>query len=190
MTVEAGIKMQKFSLLYTILYSLTLASVTVLSEPYTWVLGPEMQKLTDAEQNFVIEHLQNIDAYHSELMRLNIHLIRNPNDVDALTDKEYFLDVLAAEEGILTCIRNRIISCEPIEWELLNNYVTNLKLEYLTVYISLYRCFESLNMIEARETTKKVEDRKELQEKINSWREERHKYRDSVRSGELLDELS
>lgn len=175
--------MQKITLLATIVCSsMLLLCVSAVPNPFGWKLEPEFQSLEKEERNHIIEHKRNIDTYQGELRRLEKELVGKPTDAGLLTDKEYYLDVLAAEEGMLACIKNKIIRGEQVEWQDISDYVPNFK------YIrSLYKKINLINAIEAGETEGSAT---QLKQQIESELEARRNFRDSLKTGELPELLN
>lgn len=89
-------------------------------------LESEFQNLQGEQRSSIIKIKRNIEIYQKVLKKLNKQREQNPSDVYASSEKEYYLDVLDTEQGILDSIKNRINRGERVNWDTIIQF-TNLK---------------------------------------------------------------
>lgn len=139
-------------------------------------LEPEFEILGD-RKDFIKEHRHDILIYKGHLRGLERRLRKDLTDVGVFTDMQYYMDLLATEEGIIECIKKKIEHDEPIDWDGLNNYVPDLK--YLKL---LWRYKRAINS-KAISYVVKIE----LMREIKLLIDERNKFRENLRSCNLLE---
>lgn len=164
------------SLLLLVLASCQLQATIDEDHHCKWKLGSKIEHSVGEQQNNIIEHKLSIDIYEREINEMNEKLNRNANDLEAFIYKQYFLDILAAEMGIVAYMKNMIITGEQLQRDLCwSDYVLDFK--YL---ISMRNYMLAIDSIK---DGKKQGDKNELKGKIDFELEERCKFRNILRSG-------